>query len=142
MIRERRTDEITPKTAENSAMKDGKRPSLAFDMDVNTYTKPAAPSSGANPWIKLKLDKGYCIEKIIKLDYHNRDERTWICTNTDCCGGDSCDLFSLTVSADETSIKDLPALPFCKYGDTIKLEKLSSGWFGVNEIPIIGKQGE
>ena len=140
-MRGRIIDEITPTTAENSAVRSNKGPAFAFDMDVNTHTQ-VAPSSGAKAWIKSKLDKVYCIEKIIELDHTNSVERTWICTNTDCCGGDSCDSFSLTVSADETLTKDLPALPFCKYGDTIKVEKLNSGWFGVNEIPIIGKQGE
>ena len=139
-MRERRTDEIIPTSAEISLAKDKKGPTLAFDMNLNSHAKPA-PKSGANAWIKFKLDKVYCIEEIIELD-NTKVQHTWICTNTDCCGGDSCDTFHLTVSADDTLTNDLPALPFCKYGDTITVEKLSCGWFGVNEIPIIGKQGE
>ena len=69
--------------------------------------------------------------------------QTWTCTNTDCskCVGDKCDEFTQTVST-EGAVSDLSPVSDCKYGDTVKLERVSGGdQFSAFEIVIVGQSG-
>ena len=68
---------------------------------------------------------------------------TWTCTDTDCskCEGDYCSDFTLTVST-EGAVSDLSPVSNCKYGDTVKLERVvGSDQFSVFEIAIVGQPG-
>ena len=68
---------------------------------------------------------------------------SWTCTDTDCnkCVGDYCDRYRLTVST-EGAVSDLSPVSDCKYGDAVKLEKVSGASLGVIEIAIVGKSGK
>ena len=68
---------------------------------------------------------------------------TWTCTDTDCskCVGSDCSYYTLTVST-EGAVSDLSPVSDCKYGDTVKLERVSGGdRFNVWEIVVVGESG-
>ena len=120
----------------------------AIDLDPDTRSHTGAGSDGT-VWFKLTLDKVFCVQQMI---WYSRDGistpyMTWTCTDTDCshcvCGSncvgysDYCSYYTLTVST-EGAVSDLSPVSDCKYGDTVKLERVY-GWFRIYEIVIIGK---
>ena len=115
---------------------------IDLDLDTNSYTKAG---SDGTCWLKLILDKVYCVQHL-KLYWPSGDPVfTLTCTYSDCnkCEGSYCDLYTLTVSTEE-DVSDLSPESDCKYGDTVKLDRVSiiSGGFGVNELAILGKSGK
>ena len=114
---------------------------LATDLDLGTYSVTVAGSDGTM-WLKLTLDEVYCVEKVIGYATDGTPLLTWTCTDTDCskCEGDHCSSYTLTVST-EGAVSDLSPVPGCKYGDTVKLERVNGAGFGVYEMAIIGKSG-
>ena len=84
-----------------------------------------------------------CVQHVIW--YHKSNPyQTWTCTKTSCkCVGTYCELYTLTVST-EGAVSDLSPVSDCKYGDTVKLEKVSGYHekFAVYEIAIVGKPGK
>ena len=75
----------------------------------------------------------------------NGDSRfTLTCADKDCsdCEGRDCNKdFIMTVSTEEY-VSDLSPVSDCKYGDTVKIERVSGGdRFSVFEIAIVGKPG-
>ena len=80
----------------------------------------------------------HCVQFVTNIDA----ERTWRCTKNDCsnCEGTGCSDFTLTVST-EGAVSDLSPVSDCKYGDTVKLEKIDGGIFHLLEIAIVAKQG-
>ena len=116
----------------------------AIDLDLSTHSW-AVPGSDGTTWLKLTLGKVFCVQQVI---YWYTDNDTpvliWTCTDTDCsnCVGSWCSSFTLTVST-EGAVSDLSPVSDCKYGDTIKLERVSGDSnFGVPEIAIVGKSGK
>ena len=147
-LRERLADEIIPVYAENSATKNDDEENFAakqaIDLDFGTMSGTIACSDG-RMWLKVKLGKLICIEQVIWYRSDGSPRQIHTCSSTDCtdCTHSSCDSFSLTVSIEGTSTDDLPpTIPDCKYGDTVKLEKISGTTIFVNEIAVTGKQGE
>ena len=70
----------------------------------------------------------------------------WTCNENDCndCVGGYCSVLALTVCT-EGGVPDLPPVSDCRYGDTVKLEKIpgdSGDTLTVREIAIIGKPGK
>ena len=61
--------------------------------------------------------------------------------NCNNCEGDYCNHYTLTVST-EGAVSDLSPVSDCRYGDTVKLEKVDGGSFDVREIAVVGKQGK
>ena len=144
--RQRLSDEITPVSVEHSGTKDDDEECCAAahatDLELRTRSF-TIPGSDGNAWLKVNLAKLNCIHQVIRY-YKGNPYYTWTCTSTDCssCKGNYCSDYLLTVSAERTSSDDLPIIPDCRYGDTVKLELVSGGIFSVYEIAITGKQGE
>ena len=117
-------------------------PELANDLDFATASY-SVPASDGTVWLKLTLDQAHCVHQVIWYFSSGTPLNTWTCNQDDCsnCDGDYCDRFTLTVST-EGAVSDLSSVLNCKYGDTVKLEKMSDGGFSVWEIAVIGKQGK
>ena len=109
-------------------------------MDLETRSYTVAGSDGT-VWLKITLDKIYCVEQVMRYKMDGDPRLTWTCTENDCsnCVGRFCSDYTLTVST-EGAVSDLSPVSDCRYGDTVKLER-NGGGFGVHEIAIIGKQG-
>ena len=84
----------------------------------------------------------YCVEQVIRYRDNGTPAPTWTCTETDCsnCGGKYCSYYTLTVST-EGAVSDLSPVSDCKYGDTVKLERVSGTGITVREMAIVGKSG-
>ena len=84
----------------------------------------------------------HCVHKVITYYNNGNPRETWTCTNIDCsnCVGSYCYRYTLTVSTDD-AVSDLSPITDCKYGDTVKLERIISGDLKVYEIAIVGKPG-
>ena len=145
--RERLPNEIIPDSAENSyTYQDNEKTyaaAHAIDLAWNTRSATSAGSDG-KIWLKVNLGKLISIHQVIRYRTDVNPYNAWTCTSSGCsyCEGSSCSKYLLTTSSEGTSSDDLPLIADCKYGDTVKLERLKSGWFDVHEIAIIGKQGE
>ena len=87
MIRERNTDEIIPVSAEQSATKNNDEANngveLAIDLDLDTKTDTVAAADGAI-WLKITLDKVYCVAHVIRYKVTGKARITWTCTEDDC----------------------------------------------------------
>ena len=141
--RSRVAGEIEPQSAEHSATKDGKYekhgPKNAIDLDLDTESKTQAETDSGS-WLKITLDKIYCVKQVIEYKSDGTFERNWNCTDSDCsnCEGHHCSHYTMTVST-EGSASDLSPVSDCRYGDTVKLEKVDNHELHVHEIAIIGK---
>ena len=84
----------------------------------------------------------FCVKQLIWYRNDGTPVFTWTCTETDCsnCVGEYCSIFTLTVSTEE-DVSDLSPVSDCKYGDTVKLERVDGNGFYVREIAIVGKSG-
>ena len=96
-------------------------------------------------WLKVNLGKKYCVEKVI---VHLKNQRNWTCTHQDCssCAGPGsfCNYYNVTVSFEEGESTSTPVLD-CKYGDSVKIEKVISNAgnsLSVKEMIVIGRQGK
>ena len=144
--RERVAGEIIPVSVEQSATLNNDEANngagLAIDLDPITHSYSAAGADGTI-WLKLTLEKVDCVQHVIW--YHKSNPyQTWTCSKTSCnCVGEYCELYTLTVSTEGT-VSDLSPVSDCKYGDTVKLEKVSGYHkkFAVYEIAIVGKPGK
>ena len=95
-------------------------------------------------WLKLILDKIHCVKNVIRYGESENQWQTWTCTKTDCsnCVGERCGSFTLTVSTEET-VSDFPSISDCRYGDTVKYERVSEKEsIQIREIAIIGERGK
>ena len=141
----READEIIPVSAEQSATLDNDEAKYgagrAIDLYLGTRSKPV-PASDGTTWLKVTLDRVYCIEQVIWYRNDGTPFLTWTCTDTDCsnCVGGACNYYTLTVST-EGAVSDLSPVSDCKYGDTVKLERVDGSSFNVYEIAIVGKSG-
>jgi hypothetical protein len=146
--RKRLDGEIVPVRAQHSRTSgdyEGKNgASQAIDLELKTNSRTTRGSDGKY-WLQLKLDRLYCVEKVIEYDYDGTIIYNWTCTDKDCsnCVGPSCNEFALTVTSEKAVVKILPPVTDCKYGDAVKLARPSNvdSAFRVYEITIIGKQG-
>ena len=114
----------------------------AIDLDLDTYSYTAAGSDGTS-WLKVNLDRVHCVEQVVWYRNDGTPMISWTCTDTDCsnCVGFFCYKYTLTVST-EGAVSDLSPVSDCKYGDTVKLEKVVGTSFNVYEIAIVGKPGK
>ena len=142
----RQAGEITPVSVEHSATfynnEANYRAAMAIDLDLVTRSYTVAGSDGTI-WFKLTLDKVYFVEQVIR--YNNgagTPDLTWTSTNTGCrnCVGEHCSSYTLTVST-EGAVSDLSPVSDCKYGDTVKLERVSGTGFTAREMVIVGQSG-
>ena len=138
----REDGEIIPVSAEQSATVKDNGAGRAIDLDLDTRSKTVAGSDGTT-WLKVILDKVYCVEQVIRYTTDGTPVILWTCTDTDCsnCVGGACSYYTLTVST-EGAVSDLSPVSDCKYGDTVKLERVSGAGFNVNEMGIVGKSGK
>ena len=133
MIREREAGEITPVSAEQSATRNNNEANngagLAIDLDLSTDAYITAGADGTI-WLKITLDKVYCVEQVIRHYQDGNPKNVWTCMENDCsdCVGDYCPKVDLTVST-EGAVRDTDMFPAsnCRFGDTVKLEKFSEG---------------
>ena len=114
----------------------------AIDLNLDTFSYTVRGSDGT-VWLKLTLDRVYCVEQVIRYSSDGTPNLTWTCTDTDCsnCVGGWCSYYTLTVST-EGAVSDLSPVSDCKYGDTVKVDKVTGGQAGVYEIAIVGKPGK
>ena len=102
------------------------------------------PNDG-NPWIKITLDQGRCVEKVMTYNEYSSPMETWTCTQSGCndCDGYQCGQRILTVSVG-AGLADQSSEFSCRYGDTVKLEvdNNSGADLEVHEIAIIDKHGK
>ena len=139
----RQAGEIIPVSAELSATLNNNEALYgagnAIDLDRGTYSSMVAGSDGTI-WLKLTLDKVYCVEQVIWYRYDGTTYFTWTCTDIDCskCKGRYCSLYTVST---EGAVSDLSPVPGCKYGDTVKLERDGGYNLSLNEIAIVGKPG-
>ena len=120
-------------------------------MDFDTSSYAAAISYGGTIWFKMNLGDVHCIDQVkisVNLKFYGSNPAEtyrymWTCTKEECrLHLSTSNIFTLTVSTDETETSNLPSLSDCKYGETVKLEKKSYYYqLNVNEIWIIGKLG-
>ena len=146
--RERLTDEIIPVSAESShTLHDNEEQfaaAHAIDLDLDSIFGASQGADGKT-WLKLNLAKLNCIQQVIWYKENPVSPfHTWTCTSSDCssCVGKHCRFFLLTVSSDRTSSDNPPLIDDCKYGDTVKLERLDATNFALLEIAITGMIGE
>ena len=144
--RERTTGEITPVSAEHSATKSNDEVQFAagnaIDLVYDTRSWTVAGAKGT-VWLKITLDKVYCLQEVIWFENSETPFLTWTCTENHCsnCAGASCSDFALTVST-EGSVSDLSPISDCRYGDTVKVQRVgSTSGFGLNEFAAFKKQG-
>ena len=124
--------------------------SHAIDLNLSTMARVAERDSDRKYWLKVKLDRVYCVEKVMYLQTDSSLDLTWSCTQADCstclAEGDEwnfCKHFSLTVYEEKVPGEKFGLVSDCKLGDTVKLERIHPpGRFNVNEIAIFGKQGK
>ena len=109
-------------------------------MDLVTVSWTKAGTDGTH-WLKITLDKVHCVARVIWYTSAKAPKYTWTCTDMDCsnCEDNGCDTFTLTVSTEEAA-SDLSSVSDCRYGDTVKFTSAKN--LLVNELSIIGKQGE
>ena len=145
--RTRQADEIIPVSAEQSATKDNDEVKYgagrAIDLDLDTQSHAVAGSDGTS-WLKLTLKNVECVQIVEWYSSDSTIRYSWICTDTDQCGdcvGNYCEKYTMTVSA-EGAVSDLSPVSDCKYGDTVKLEKVDGSGIWVYEIAIVGKPGK
>ena len=102
-----------------------------------TYSYTVPGTDGAS-WLKINLDKVYCVETVIRYISTGAPILIWTCGKDDCsnCVGAYCSYYTLTVST-EGAVSDLSPVSDCRYGDTVKLER--NGWLRVYELAVIGK---
>ena len=114
---------------------------FAIDLDWDTQSSTEAGSDG-KAWLKVNLGKTHCIKQVVW--YRSEDDLylAWTCT-TDCsnCEGTGCSYYLLTVSTERSKRDSDPPYSNCMDGDTVKIQR-TGGVFSVNEIAIIGKEGE
>ena len=132
--------EITPVKAEQSG--NYTNAGQAIDLNFLTRNRVEADSDG-KVWLKLTLDKIYCVKNVIRYSENEDYWQYWTCTKADCsnCVGERCGSFTLTVSTEET-VSDFPSISDCRYGDTVKYEKTNREGVRVGEIAIIGEKGK
>ena len=153
-MRQRRIDEIVPagvRISGGTKSDDNLNPaSHAIDLNLSTMARVAERDSDRKYWLKVKLDRVYCVEKVMYLQTDSSLDLTWTCTRADCstCYEEEqewgvCKHFSLTVYEEKVPGEKYALVSDCKLGDTVKLERIHPpGRFNVNEIAIFGKQGK
>ena len=145
MNRERVIGEIIPasaeqsKTKENDEMNNGARRAIDLHLFTPSY---ALSGSDGTVWLKISLDKTYCVQEVIWYWSTGDPYLKWACTENDCgnCEGDYCNDHTLTVST-EGAVSDPSALSGCKYGDTVKLKRKGGNELSLPELAVVGKQG-
>ena len=148
--RKRVAGEIVPTGAENSKTpeqtdENNYKAANAIDLDLNTKSWPFPKVPGGTVWLKITLGHIHCVQKVMRYKSNGTVYQNWTCTENDCstCTGSYCHFFDVRVSAEGEGL-DVPPFSDCRYGDTVKLEKVGgtlSDGFKVPEIAIVGWQG-
>ena len=146
-LRERLPGEITLVSAEQSRTKDDSEEKYAaahaIDMNWETMSHTIFGPDGTT-WFKVKLDKLHCIEQVIWYYKNSNPDHSWTCTSDGCstCTGVACSILTLTVSSEAGSTDGLTPRPACRYGDTVMIHRPDKNWLRMDELAIIGKEGE
>ena len=144
-VRKRYPGEIIPIRAEHSNPYKGKEKNaakFAIDLDLETTSITSKDSSGLS-WLRITLDKVYCVKQVLWIRKDGNPYLTWSCSSTDCtsCKGSHwCSDYSVRVES-EGAAPSRP-VPGCKYGDSVTLQRDSGHEFYGWEIAVIGNQGE
>lgn len=145
-VRQRVPGEVTPASASQSGTPSDDEvnsgPGRAIDLHLGTYSQPEADQDGKS-WLIVNLGGTniHCVQKVLRYSSLSYSSHNWTCTGNNCskCEGELCEDYTLTVSAEEAHY--LSPISYCKYGDTVKLEKNEVGEFTVYELAIIVKEG-
>ena len=136
----RKAGEILPLDVKQSSGTDA---SSAIDLDKSTHSSTKKGSSN-DPWLKVKLNTVYCIQKVERYFENGNIGQTWTCTpfNSLICRGEYCNEYVLTVSYDTHFDPASPAWN-CKHGNVVKLSKTDGAdEFNVYEIVVSVSRGE
>ena len=141
--RERLPGEIIPTSAENSRTfldrEERYAASRAIDLKLST-TSATQPGADGKLWLKVKLDKAFCIHQVVWMVYNGKHHRSWTCSFSS-CSSDHND-YSLMVLSERASTDSLPPVADCTYGDTVMLQTTIVSNFHVAELAVIGTEGE
>ena len=143
--REREAGEITPVSAEHSANLNNDETNhgawRAIDANLGTISTAVAGLDGT-VWIKVTLDKLYCVQRGKRLRTNGTPRCTWICSDTDCSRsvGNYCEYYTMTVST-EGATPDLSPVSDCRYGDFVKLETTIESQVRLHDFVILGQPG-
>ena len=139
-MRERLAGEVIPVSAEHTGNKASSENNIAaYAIDLDLDTKSVATSSAGLKWLKIQLDRIYCIDKVVRFQQGGSAGTTWTCSETDCssCEGKSCESnMKLTTFFEGEEPAGLSHDPDCKHGDTVKLEKSDGGQITTWEIGV------
>ena len=149
--REREAGEVTPIKAEHSRSyaDDDKNYGAQLAIDMNFWLRSVTrrDPDGAI-WLKLTLDQIRCVKEVLRFWRGGDPYQTWTCSGNGCndCFSSSgdCSYYALTVSTEGASEEsDLPSFPDCKYGNTVKFDRVKGGdKMFVAEIAVIETQGK
>ena len=146
-LRERLPGEITLISAEQSHTNDDNEEKYAaahaIGMDWETMSHRRFGSDGTT-WFKGQLDRLRCIEQVVWYYPKSNLGHRWTGTSDDCstCTGVVCRILTLTVSSEAGSTDGLTPHPACRYGDTVMIHRPDKNWLRIDELAIIGKEGE
>ena len=108
---------------------------FAIDNDVDTLS--ATRGTGGPEWIKLTLDGGYCVHRVMVYFYADYDTEhyyhatTYTCDKDGCtCDGDYCRWLSPEITGAEGGSSS------CKYGDSLMFKLKEREPIGINEIAV------
>ena len=136
---------MEPKSAVTSGIFNDGTADKAIDLHFNT--KAVAGKNEDNEiWLKLKLERVYCIQNVIEFSKGGFIQLNWTCSEDDCntCEPENkCSNFELSVYTEGDSSATSSYNIDCKLGNVVKLEKteLSDDSLSVAEIAIFGKNG-
>ena len=119
--RERLAGEIISIGATQSYTKDNDEANYGAGraIDGNYSTSNYAVSrNGENPWLKISLDKVYCVQQVVRYG-QGSVLQTWTCTENDCTGtGQYISIFNMKVSTEGATSRFSPTSD-CSVGDTV-----------------------
>ncbi|XP_063693608.1 uncharacterized protein LOC134825361 [Bolinopsis microptera] len=148
LVRKRLPDEIIPVAASQShAFQEKDKENAAkyaidLDLETTSVTSHGMDHSGES-WLKITLDKVYCVRHVVWFKKNGSPHLTWNCTSADCdiCeGGYWCSDYSMIVESERETKDSVRPVPGCKHGDSVKLQRNSGHEFYMWEIAIVGTQ--
>ena len=119
----------------------------AIDLDWETKSHTRKFGGQSTSWLKVKLGQMHCVQEVLRYMKEKKLQMTWTCLSNGCTceGHKDCSIFILTVYKEVAAPDNVPSVPGCKYGDTVKLERIpndAKDYFSVYELAIVARQGE
>ena len=115
----------------------------AVDRDMSTKSI-AMPEEDGVAWLRLNLDKTYCVKKVVRLrSYKVTNNHTHFCSGQSCgtCTGWTCQDFELSVYSDRSRVDHVTGNEGeeevdCKTGDTVEFRTYNGYYIAAYEVAI------